>query len=127
MKTDIIFYGRTLGSIELRGGRAHFLLLSALEHDVIAAAFVVEGMLNASWPDEPLGELAPQPRLLACARILSAIVRGCDSSKQNVWHFTPRDVVLEDRIATLFLRSGGLRIIGKMNEQWQGRRVRKVP
>lgn len=118
MKTDIIVYGRTLGSIELRGN---------LEHDVIAAALVVDTMLHASWPDDVLGELAPQPRLLACARILSAMVRGCDSLKENVWHFTPRDVLLEDRIATLFLRSGGLRIIGKMNEQWQGRRVRRAP
>jgi hypothetical protein len=58
VKTDIIVYGRTLGSIELRGN---------LEHDVIAAA-LVGSMLYASWPEEPLGKLAPQPRLLACAR-----------------------------------------------------------
>lgn len=115
--TDIIFYGRTLGTIELTDN---------LEDNVMAAAKVVESMMNASWPEEFADNVdAPQPRLLACGRVLSAIVRGCDSSKENVFYFRPRDVVLEDRIVTLFLRAGGIRIIARMNDQWRGSRKRR--
>lgn len=100
---DILHEGRTLASVELSAD---------FEVNLSRAVELFEPIMRA-WPDDDLG---PNPRMLCAARVLSAVLRGCDASKQSAWRFT-RDPLLEDRLATRFLRGDGFRVIWAMNEE----------
>jgi len=55
------------------------------------------------WPDS----LPPQSILLLAARLLSAVIRGCDTINSNYMRFD-RDLLMENDIVTAYLRHFGL-------------------
>ena|ERR1019366_8000365 len=55
------------------------------------------------WPTV----MAPQALLLLAARLLSAVIRGCDTTVRDYMSF-PREPLLENDIVTAYLRHDGL-------------------
>jgi hypothetical protein len=81
----------------------------------VGLASLVLPTVMEKWPTDEV--LAPQAILLLAARVLSAVIRGCDTEKLDAMGYD-RDPLLENTIITASFRHFGLdyfhRLMGAM-------------